>query len=92
MIPLGKRDPNLSQIFGRRNICDKGGEQMAFGRKERLTCRVCGNPFRAVRRDARYCSAKCRQQFNRYYKKQTAIVDSVLDPDTSPRVIRPKGK
>jgi hypothetical protein len=28
-------------------------------------CHVCNTPFAAVRRDARYCSARCRQRASR---------------------------
>jgi hypothetical protein len=30
-----------------------------------LQCEACGNEFQAKRRDARFCSARCRQQSSR---------------------------
>lgn len=37
--------------------------------KIKRRCHSCGELFETTRRDARFCSARCRQQFSRYMRR-----------------------
>jgi hypothetical protein len=47
------------------------------------TCAVCGHPFRAKRRDARLCSARCRQRASRAGKGEH-VTDNTSDDAPGP--------
>ncbi len=44
------------------------------------TCRACGDEFRSVRSDARYCSATCRQRAARARKVNAAVSQPTMMP------------
>lgn len=43
--------------------------------KHKLYCKVCGQPFEAVRRDARACSPACRQRLYRSRLRKRAMIE-----------------
>ena len=47
-------------------------------------CHACGERFNAVRHDARYCGAKCRQQMSRSMRA-IRVLKSVLGMTNGPK-------
>lgn len=52
------------------------GRKKKFHRRNEHECFVCRERFDAVRDDARFCSARCRQRSSR----QTRLLDAIIGP------------
>ena len=52
-----------------------------LGSPRQLVCQCCGETFRSIRPNAKFCTPACRQRFYRQQKRELPPSDAVSDPE-----------
>ena len=72
----------MKSICGRRNA----RKRLLRGRSCQVNrmcwlCQCCGETFRSIRPNAKFCTPACRQRFYRQQKRELPPSDAVSDPE-----------